>query len=59
MNVFIRIDLLLATRKIIGKLIVGTPLVAMLLLSGCGGYRAPTSGQMPGTTPKPYPAQRH
>lgn len=27
------------------------------VLSGCGGYRAPTGGTMPGQTPRTYPMQ--
>jgi hypothetical protein len=45
--------------SMIGKPIIGMLLACTLVLCGCGGYRAPTSTQMPGTTPKPYPTQRH
>jgi hypothetical protein len=31
--------------------------VAIGVLSGCGGYRSPTGGTMPGQTPRPYPMQ--
>jgi hypothetical protein len=32
-------------------------IVAIGILSGCGGYRAPTGGSMPGQTPRTYPMQ--
>jgi hypothetical protein len=32
-------------------------IVAMGILSGCGGYHAPTGGTMPGQTPRTYPMQ--
>jgi hypothetical protein len=32
-------------------------LVAIGVLSGCGGYRAPTGGTMPGQAPRTYPMQ--
>jgi hypothetical protein len=31
--------------------------VAIGVISGCGGYRAPTGGTMPGQTPRTYPMQ--
>ena len=31
--------------------------VTIGMLSGCGGYRAPTGGTMPGQTPRTYPMQ--
>lgn len=31
--------------------------VAIGVLSGCGGYRAPAGGTMPGQTPRTYPMQ--
>jgi hypothetical protein len=31
--------------------------VAIGVLSGCGGYQAPTGGTMPGQTPRRYPMQ--
>ena len=32
-------------------------IVTIGVLSGCGGYRAPAGGTMPGQTPRPYPMQ--
>jgi hypothetical protein len=32
-------------------------IVAVGILSGCGGYRAPAGGTMPGQTPRTYPMQ--